>query len=392
MTWTTPADIRAKVRKLWDRGDVLAGMIGAEHPFPLRLPLKRPTSDELSARFDEVRAWVRNLRGLPHCRLEMRAIDHRVLGPNTVPQAVWIDSLDNAIRLAGKTRDAARFTALCAQTEGFPFLSPWLIKRPLRALDLAEDWPRILIFVDWLRRNPRPGVYLRQVDQPGLHTKFIETHRGVLTELLDLALPAEAIDQTATGVAQFARRYGFLDKPWRVRLRLLDPALCPWPDGGTPDLTVDRDHLARMPLAPRTVFITENEINFLAFPPVPGSLIIFGGGYGFEMLDGLEWLERARTFYWGDIDTHGFAILDELRTHCPQVRSFLMDRTTLLTFEAQWGQEEKQTRRDLSRLTPEESVLYDDLRDNRIRANLRLEQERIGFAWVRKALARLDLS
>jgi hypothetical protein len=30
---------------------------------------------------------------------------------------------------------------------------------------------------------------------------------------------------------------------------------------------------------------------------------------------------------------------------------------------------------DLHRLTPEERALYDDLRDNRIRAKLRLEQE-----------------
>ena len=32
------------------------------------------------------------------------------------------------------------------------------------------------------------------------------------------------------------------------------------------------------------MFITENEINFLAFPHVTDSLIIFGGGYGFETL------------------------------------------------------------------------------------------------------------
>jgi hypothetical protein len=34
-------------------------------------------------------------------------------------------------------------------------------------------------------------------------------------------------------------------------------------------------------------------------------------------------------------------------------------------------------------------ALYDDLRDNRMRRNLRLEQERIGFGWVESALAAL---
>ena len=37
----------------------------------------------------------------------------------------------------------------------------------------------------------------------------------------------------------------------------------------------------------------------------------------------------------------------------------------------------------------DEHALYDDLRDNRIRKNLRLEQERVGFGWVMAALSRL---
>ena len=63
-----------------------------------------------------------------------------------------------------------------------------------------------------------------------------------------------------------------------------------------------------------------------------------------------------------------------------------MDRATLMAFESLWGEEEKQTVRDLPRLDAAERALYDDLRDNRIRANLRLEQERIGFACVQSAL------
>ena len=45
---------------------------------------------------------------------------------------------------------------------------------------------------------------------------------------------------------------------------------------------------------------------------------------------------------------------------------------------------------DLHRLTHEESALYNDLRDNRIRAGLRLEQEHIGFHWLAHRLQHLD--
>ncbi|MFZ4536988.1 Wadjet anti-phage system protein JetD domain-containing protein [Propionivibrio sp.] len=43
----------------------------------------------------------------------------------------------------------------------------------------------------------------------------------------------------------------------------------------------------------------------------------------------------------------------------------------------------------MPRLAADESALYDDLRDNRIGRNLRLEQERIGFGWVEAALSAL---
>jgi hypothetical protein len=220
------------------------------------------------------------------------------------------------------------------------------------------------------------------VDIPGVHSKFIEAQRGVLGELLDLALPPAAIDPSAAGVSQFARRYGFRDKPQRIRFRILDRRHALLAGDPEQDLTLDARSFARIDPQVERVFITENEINFLAFPAVPHSLILFGAGYGFEMLREAAWLSRCRIHYWGDIDTHGFAILDQLRAHFADVESFLMDRATLLAFATQWGEEDRQTLRDLPRLNAEEGALYDDLRDNRLRRNLRLEQERIGFGWV----------
>jgi len=63
-----------------------------------------------------------------------------------------------------------------------------------------------------------------------------------------------------------------------------------------------------------------------------------------------------------------------------------MDRATLVAHEAFWGEESDQVTRDLPRLTAQERELFDDLRDNRIRHGLRLEQERVGFEWVRAAI------
>lgn len=390
MNWTTPADLRAQLQKLWERGEILASLVRGELLFPRRLSLKRPTSTEIVQHFSEVRLWIEALRKMPRCRLEMREFKHRLFGANTLPHAVWIDTVEDALSLIGKQHEAARFTALVTMTrQQQPELLDWLAKKPLRALELAEEWQRLLAIVAWLKVHPRPGVYLRQVDIPGIHSKFIEHHRGVLSELLDLVLPAAAIDFTASGMNQFTQRYGFLDKPLCIRFRVLDQAHALLPEVGERDISLDADSFARLNPKVSRVFITENEINFLAFPHVDNSLIIFGAGYGFEMLRKATWLKYCRIYYWGDIDTHGFAMLDQLRNQFEQVESFLMDRATLLAFAVQWGSETRPTSRELSRLTPDEQALYDDLRDNRLRNNLRLEQEHIGFEWVQAALAAL---
>ncbi len=391
MSWTTPAELKAQVQKLWDRGLLLSSLIGGESVFPRRLTLKGPDSKELSNSFTEVRDWIARLSSAAkQYRIVWRNVNHRILGANELPAEIWIDTLDDALGLIGKRQETRQFTDMIKLTrDGQPTLLPWLEKRPLRALELAEEWPRILSIVAWRIKHPRPGIYLRQIDLPGVHSKFIEGHRSVLGELFDLVLPPEEIDATATGAGGFCRRYGFQDKPLRVRFRILDPALALFLTESDQDITVTQATFARLELPVTRVFITENEINFLAFPDVPEAMVIFGAGYGFENLASVEWLRNRVIHYWGDIDTHGFAILNQLRGYFPHVASLLMDRVTLMEHQALWGIEPSPETGVLTRLTGDESALYDQLRRDELGSHLRLEQERIGFEWLVGALEKL---
>lgn len=230
------------------------------------------------------------------------------------------------------------------------------------------------------------------MDIPGVDSKFIEQRRGLLGELLDIVLADAVNDREARGARGFSRRYGLRDKPVRARLRLLDPAL---DISGLSDFEAPVEQLAALRLPLRRVFVTENETNFLAFPEQAGSAVLFGQGYALDLLAEISWLHDRPLYYWGDLDTHGFAILDRLRAHLPGARSLLMDRDTLLEHRALWGTEpaDKRCLLPLARLSDKEALLYDDLRHDRVVDGVtcvRLEQEHVRFSWLEARLGGLD--
>jgi hypothetical protein len=232
-----------------------------------------------------------------------------------------------------------------------------------------------------------PSKYIRQLDIAGVDTKFIETQKSVLMDLLPLVLEEAHYQSAITGLAKhgFERKFGLKYDPPLVRLRLLDPALI---QSGFSDITVSLAELAQTDPGAKTIFITENKINGLAFPQVKHSLVMFGLGYGVEMLPDIPWLGKKDIIYWGDIDTHGFAILSQIRGYFTNVRSILMNQKTLLDHKALWGAEDPDKRYagDLHHLTSEEYDLFVELKQNILSNHLRLEQERVRFSAVQEAL------
>ena len=345
----------------------------------------------MSERFDDVRRWIRELeensktrRGFGYDIL-WAEIDHRQLGRNRIPTGALVPTREDALRLLGKQRQADRFARLAALTlDSCPELRAWIEKKPKTLLDHAEDWEKILAVLAWFRAHPRPGVYLRQLDVAGVDTKFIEARKGLLMELLDIVLPKESIDASAK--RDFEGRYGLLSKPPRVRFRILDREHY---IGGLSDITVPASQFAELEPSVRRVFITENEINGLAFPYVPDAAVIFGLGYAIERLADVRWLRDRTIHYWGDIDTHGFAILDRLRAAFPEASSLLMDRETLMQHQSLWVQEETPHLGSLPRLSADEQDVFEALVADRFGVRVRLEQERVGYGWVTRALETL---
>jgi hypothetical protein len=390
MSWTTSADLRVQVLRSWEHGKILGSGVTGETLFPLRLSLRRPDAKAMGQSFEEVRGWIRELeensrasRGFGY-EIEWADINHRQLGRNRIPNRISIPTESDALRLIGKEREGRRFKELAQITiEKFPALAQWVSRRPFMLIDHAQDWPRVLDVLAWFRSRPRSNLYLRQVDIPGVDTKFIEARKALLCELLDSVLERHD-DQPAGAAAQtFEQRYGLRSKLPVVRFRVLDSRIA---IAGLTDLAIPVSDFAALNIAARDVFITENEVNGLAFPNFPEAIVVFGLGYGVELLQTASWIGGARISYWGDIDTHGFAMLDRLRGVFPNARSLLMNHETLMAHRSLWGREEAPCRAVLSRLDPDEQALFDDLVYDRIGEKVRLEQERVSYAFLERHL------
>jgi len=388
-----------QVQRLWDRGRLLACAVPAGEPgdsardslvFPLRLRFRKPAPRELGPSFENVQLWIDALEEASRSKIGhgyeviWEETNNRQLGRNKVPLGIQLPTRADALALVGRTQEAARFDALVAATLArFPALRDWLARKPLVALDHESDWGRILDCLAWFRDHPRSGVYARQIDVAGVDTKFIEARKTLLAELLDVVLPPDVIDASLSGARGFEARYGLRAKPRLLRFRILDVRHA---ISDLTDLTVPVEQFAGLSLGVARVFVVENEITGLAFPPLPDSMVVLGLGHAVSLIGGAHWVGEREIYYWSDLDTHGFAMLDRLRASFPRTRSLLMDRKTLLAHRALWTSEAAPHVATLDRLTTEEAALYADLRYDRPGRSVRLEQERISFGWLRRSL------
>jgi len=378
VSWTTAADIAAKVRRRWDDGSLLRAHAEGMSFAPIEVPLRGPGPSQIGDDIGAVREWIAALdasrRDDSRYTLEWQSIGGRQIGRNQIPVRAVVSSYEQAWALLSVASTVRRFNELLAMVDGRLPVRAWVVGNPHRALELFDQMPLLIAAYVWLDEHRGSHVYLRQISAPGVDTKFAEKHRAVLASML-------GVSATASG---FLADLGLRLKPGLVRFR-------PAPTLGLPatvtELAVRSEELARLQLRPLVAIIVENEISYLSVDVPDDGIVFWGRGFDVDSVGRLPWLAEADVIYWGDIDTHGFAILDRLRAWLPQARSVLMDRETLLAHRDRWVTEDRPARSALTRLTADEGGLYAELAEGGLGDRVRLEQERIDWQWVQQRLA-----
>lgn len=379
VSWTTPADVTAKVRRRWDDGSLLLAYANGASFDPIELPLRGPKPSQIGDDLEAAREWVARLeagsRDDRRYTVEWRAVGGRQIGRNQVPARAVVSSFEQAWALLGVAGQVRRFEEILGLVAPCPPVRSWVLKHPHSALDLHAEMPRLLAAYLWLDEHRGSNRYLREISAPGVDTKFAERNRSVLSAMLGVAASASG----------FLSELGLRAKPELVRMRVGSSLgiLAP-----LTELAVRADELAELVIDPHTALVIENEVTYLSVEVPTDGVVIWGKGFEVDRVGRLPWLADAEIVYWGDLDTHGFAILDRLRAWHPRTRSVLMDRETLLAHRDRWVTEESPARSVLARLESDEAELYTELMEDHFGERVRLEQERIEWTWVQERLAR----
>lgn len=324
----TPAEITKKARRKYH--DVLRAYLSRELYFPLTFPVGKPAKNLV-----ERRKAIQTLRdnasqiGEAGYKIEWKTVNKRDLGEQTIPTHIVFSSIDDYLAVVRKKTEFDVFKTNVAKIRAkFPQLEDWMYQYPHHIIEYQDVWDDLLAVCRYFTLHSRPNVYIRELPI-AVHTKFIEKHTSILRNLLDIVLPKSTVNGDAS---DFIERFGLIDKPSLVRMRLLDEQL-DWQYTIKIDdisLPVDQlEHLLNKHIQPRHIIVVENLINFLTVPSHPGTVALFGGGFGVHILKDVAWLEQCDVLYWGDIDAHGFQILSDFRSIFSHVRSVLMDKDTL---------------------------------------------------------------
>ena len=357
--------------------------------WPLEINLGVPTEKTVRLQPEELRAWISSWKSWqgPDKRSAVSLVwserRYRSLGLQNVPLKLVLECPNDVALWIGEearwSRAVGRFASL---VQRWPEMINTLPRYySVLADDESPDFLNLTKMLSWIFANPDSNLYIRQIPVPGIHSKWLETRKNIICEL------AAAVQGDKSGNRDFYSRCGLKPLPQLIRMRILDPLLRSR-FGGLGDISAPLEEAAGLDINPINVFIVENIQTALAFNDLKGSVVIMGLGYGVDLLGKIPWLASSRCIYWGDIDTHGFAILKRARSYLPGLEAVLMDKATLLSHRELWVVEKDQhSSTGISLLTGDELMLFQSLKNNIWGQHIRLEQERICWDAAWKVIA-----
>jgi len=320
----TVPDVQRLITKHLERHwaeSVLASTQGDDDPrWPWTVNLTNLTGQELNERWSEAWRWILDWNTWADANQCTLTSSNRRVGGATraIPTRLSIPDITTAVGAFGSDwpdrLDAARERARILHDEFADTLTNGLLRSACALSDVDFDLARAS--AAWFDQHDATGLTTRQVPITGLHAKWLDRNMRLVSGLAGRA------------------DLGLVTRPSRIHFSYLDGR---WiRQGNRRRDSVALDEPDQPPgYQPRVILITENKDSALFFPEIDNGIVIEGNGNAVVRVAQIPWIRTCpNTFYWGDLDAHGFAILDRLRSTGISVESILMDEATLHRYAA----------------------------------------------------------
>ncbi|MDR3432090.1 MAG: DUF2220 family protein [Rouxiella aceris] len=379
----SPEELAERLAKQWRHSATRQQRLLSVGEWPLRLPIGRPSAQMVRDHFLQVRTHLDCWQGvcignIIYASQGYQSLSHAI----DLPQ-YW--QLTNAREWVAATGDAVieseytQMMALIAETD--LLFHSLLIGQPRlwRGKPLSEVIKAAELAL-WLEANIAQGLPLRALPYPGIDSKFIERHRGLLIALLDVRFQKLV---STLGLEIFLGAENN-NNHWLLVADLAGDLL------PLPQIRVRDSDLFTLPLPGQYLIIVENERCLHQLPRLPHTLVILGAGLNLAWM-AAQWLAAKTIAYWGDIDTWGLTMLARARQHQPGLTALLMNEAVYNDYAPVNAVAEPQSAAEIPpcELTAKEQELY--LRLLR-ETNNRLEQEFLPVERVKVAVEKWFLA
>ncbi|MDX2173853.1 MAG: DUF2220 family protein [Bacteroidota bacterium] len=382
----TPNEIKKIALKKWD--DYLRSLITKEDFFPLEI--NRIGKIKPNEAFWDYENTVKSINDLiansnlkmpKSYHIEFIEINNRKVKSARFPDSIKFLTEEDYLHFISKELESKSFVETSAKIiNAISQLREWILQNPNSVIENAKTWDDLINVCNYFLKTPKPYLYIRELPIE-VHTKFVESNKGIITSLLNFLISEFVNKEEKT----FETRFNLKLPESLIRFKLLDTNLSGNYFSGVDDISIPVSQFENIKLPISRVIIVENKTTlntFLTLPPLNATMAIYGGGRAVSFLKNVKWLDEVKILYWGDIDAHGLAILNQFKEYFPNTQSILMDKITLDNFKEFQVMGTNMEDTLLKHLNSDELEFYRYLRINRIR----LEQEKVSNDYVLKFL------
>jgi hypothetical protein len=382
----SPEEIKIFAEKQFQK--YLQGILSGEYFIPIKVPVgvqktTRPFQ-EISRDITNLQQNAKPITGFGY-ELVTSKRNYNKHGLNTYIDNILFNHEIDFLKFIGKEKEVNIFKQTYPKLlSRFSELQEWIHRKPERVVINANKWDDLLKVCSYFSNNPKPNLYIRQLPIENLSTKFIQENREIIISLLNHLLPAYAKNEETN---DFEKRFGLKEPESLIRFRILDKAIF---INGISDISMPISQFESLFFKDSidNIFIVENQMCVLTFPPIPNSIVVFGSGKAVSNLSKITWVKYRKIFYWGDLDVEGLEMLSMVREFNDSVTPLMMDLKTFETFEIYHSEGKNSVKNIPSNLSEDEIELFNFLKLLPIKL-CRLEQEYIPQLFVEESVTAL---